>query len=116
MSCTLGISHVPKAPASDFHHVIPQAWQRFWQPPPITGPEGISMVLAAAGQLWDARTVELCPNHHRLVHEAIVAMMRDHAKPGRGKIWATARLALDRYTAAGGDLDALRAAGEYGQQ
>jgi hypothetical protein len=65
--------------------------------------------------LWDRRTVELCPSCHRGVHERIVALM--HAKPkSRDRLWTIAQQALDRYTAAGGNLQALRDAGLYGQQ
>jgi hypothetical protein len=60
MPCSLRKFHVPKVPAADSHHIIPQAWQHFHTP----------------GKLWDLRTVEVCPNCHRRVHEAIVKMMR----------------------------------------
>lgn len=104
MSCTAYRLHRPAPPASDFHHVICQAWQRFWQPAGAT-----------PGALWDPRTIELCPNCHRGVHERIVALM--HGKPaGHDRLWPIAKLALDRFTAAGGSLDALRAAHEFGEQ
>lgn len=130
MACTLGKSHQPPAPASDMHHVIPQAWQRFWQPAPITGPGGITMILAKPGDPWDPRTVEVCPNHHRLTHEAIVAMMHAgagsedpaaarHAAFGKRRLTsaeACGLLALTRWRDAGGSLEALRAAREWGEQ
>lgn len=129
MACTLGTGHRPPAPHSDMHHVVPKAWQAFWQPAPITGPGGVSMVLAKPGDPWDPRTVEVCPNHHRLAHEAIMAMM--HA--GHGEDPAAARaaafgmrrltsaeacglLALTRWHDAGGSLEALRANGLWGEQ
>lgn len=115
MACTFTKSHTPAAPASDHHHVIPRAWQVFYRPPPVTGPNGATMTLGA-GPLWDNRTVEVCPNHHRLVHEAIVDLMRQRATSARGIVLLTAQLALDRFTQAGGDLDALRASGHFGEQ
>jgi hypothetical protein len=98
MSCSARSVHVPTQPASDSHHVIPQAWQHFLK-----------------GKLFDRRTVEVCPNCHRGVHERIVVLMHGGSK-GRDKLWAIANLAPERYQEAGGDLDTLRAAGLYGSQ
>lgn len=81
--------------------MIPQAWQRFAQ---------------SHGALWDKRTVELCPNCHRGVHERIVAYMRRGAPFGRDRLARVAEEAVTRYEAYGGSLAALRAAGLYGQQ
>lgn len=113
MACSAYKFHVPSQPSSDSHHVIPRAWQRFWHP--TISPATPTGTRVATWDLWDPRTVELCPSCHRGVHERIVALM--HGKPrGRDRLWGIAQLALDRFTAAGGSLDALRAAREWGEQ
>lgn len=98
MSCSARVVHIPPQPSSDSHHVIPQAWQHFLR-----------------GALFDRRTVEVCPNCHRGVHERIVRHMHGEL-PGRDRLWKIARLAAERYVEAGGSLDALRQAGLYGSQ
>jgi hypothetical protein len=115
-TCSLRRFHVPKTPATDSHHVIPQAWQHFYVP------SGVAT--QASTGLWDARTVEVCPNCHRRVHEAIVAMMRngqDYSESpleARRAAFGGRRLtreqiiayeALLRFKKAGGSLVALRA-------
>jgi hypothetical protein len=123
MTCSLRRLHVPAAPATDSHHVIPQAWQHFYQPRPD--------LAVANGALWDKRTVEVCPNCHRRVHEAIVAMMNnghdysedplDAKKAAFGnrrltREQAVAYDALTRFREAGGSLVALRSHRLYGAQ
>jgi hypothetical protein len=101
VACAAHRSHRPATPhVLDQHHVIPRSWQHFE---------------LGAERLFDPRTVPLCPNDHRGVHERIVALMKGE-KPGRDRLWPIARLALDRFTAAGGSLDALRNAGLFGEQ
>lgn len=122
-TCSLRRFHVPKTPATDSHHVIPQAWQHFYVPS--------GAAPNASTGLWDARTVEVCPNCHRRVHEAIVAMMRNghdysesplearRAAFGKKRLTreqAVAFEALARFRAAGGSLVALRAHRLYGAQ
>jgi hypothetical protein len=115
MGCSLRKLHVPKAPAPDSHHIIPQAWQRFQVPESM--------------KLWDPRTVEVCPNCHRRVHEALVKMMRAGttddplicklAAFGSARLKreeSVAYLGLTRFVAAGGSLGELRAHGLYGAQ
>ena len=108
--CTLGKFHRPVPLTVELHHLIPVGWQKTWQPAtapyPGTDPDG-------RGKLWDARTVALCPTHHRNVHWWIVRLMHG-AKPSRSSECGVAQLALQHFTDAGGDLDALRKAGEWG--
>jgi len=98
----------------ELHHVIPQAWQFAW---PADGRTVI----------WDRRTMPLCRTGHGNVHYWIVRLMREvrdgtlHQQPlrrvnltRRTKEFAIARLALTRFTEAGGDLTALAKAGRMG--
>jgi hypothetical protein len=111
--CSLYRLHRPTAPRVDHHHVIPRAWQEFWR---------IDM-------LWDSRTVAVCPNCHRAIHEALVLMMRRGttddpldaklAAFGQRRLnrpQAVAYLGICRAREAGVKLTALRAAGLWGQQ
>jgi hypothetical protein len=123
-ACSARRLHVPRPPATlDEHHVIPRAWQAFWSP------GGVAAVVDLAGDverpggeielerdhLWDPRTVTLCPNCHRAVHERIVQLMHgggagfDHVAP-------IARLALQRWQDAGGSIELLRQHGLWGEQ
>jgi hypothetical protein len=99
MPCAIGTSHTPRPPHSDFHHIIPQAWQRILK-----------------GEIFDPRTVEVCPNHHRLIHESIVALMKDNKLSKISPVAQYAYLALNRYKEAGGDLQRLKDLGELGYQ
>jgi hypothetical protein len=123
MPCSLRKFHVPKAPATDSHHVIPQAFQHFYVP------SGVKENVTTG--LWDNRTVEVCPNCHRRVHEAIVAMMRNghdysesplearRAAFGGKRLTREQAIALEalaRFRAAGGSLVALRSHRLYGAQ
>ncbi len=119
--CSLHTSHSPSALTVEQHHVIPQSWQRFWVPPGAT--------VSGSLQLWDARTVPICPTGHRNVHTIIVAAMKyvaalkqevsaltavvNSARPGLQR--DTALLALERFRNAGGMLLDLTAAGEWGE-
>jgi hypothetical protein len=120
-ACSLRKFHVPKTPATDSHHVIPQAWQHFYVP------SGVKENVTTG--LWDSRTVEVCPNCHRKVHEAIVAMMKsstvEAALYARRAVFGNRRLtreqtiayeALARFRAAGGSLVALRSHRLFGAQ
>lgn len=124
MTCSLGRVHVPGQPNPDEHHVCPRAWQQFWQP---SGARTASHLIGLA--LWDPRTITVCPNHHRLVHEAIVLMMRagttdepaEAFKAAYGSMRTTrirqaGYLALTRWVQAGGSLNTLRAAKLFGEQ
>jgi hypothetical protein len=125
--CSLARVHVPSQPNPDEHHVIPQAWQRFWTP--HIAVSATRIVSDSGPDIWDARTVTVCPNHHRLVHQAIVAMMRagtteepaEAFKAAFGsnrttKVRQTAYLALTRWVDAAGSLNALRTAKLWGEQ
>jgi hypothetical protein len=120
-ACSLRKFHVPKTPATDSHHVIPQAWQHFYAPRPE--------LAVANGALWDKRTVEVCPNCHRRVHEAIVAMMKASTVEApiyaRRAAFGNRRLtreqtvayeALVRFKQAGGSLNELRSHRLFGAQ
>jgi hypothetical protein len=121
MGCSLRKLHVPAAPATDSHHVIPQAWQHFYVPRPE--------LAAANGPVWDTRTVEVCPNCHRRVHEEIVALMRagrtDDPLEAKLRAFGNRRMsrertvalqALTRFAEAGGSLMALRSHRLFGAQ
>lgn len=115
--CSLYRLHRPTAPRVDHHHIIPRAWQAFRH------------YEAAGRRGWDPRTVAVCPNCHRAIHEALVLMMRSGttddpldaklAAFGQRRLnrpQAVAYLGLCRARAAGVKLTALRAAGLWGQQ
>lgn len=124
-ACELHKAHSPANLTVEVHHVIPVAWQLFWQPQvapyPGKDPDG-------RGELWDARTVSCCPTGHRNVHTWIVALM--HALTGEDPAQARVALkgasragvqldwayqALVRFKAVEGSLQALIAAHEYGE-
>lgn len=109
--CALTKSHTPKNLTIEWHHIVPVAWQLFWQPAvaPFPGPDP-----DGRGMLWDTRGVWLCPTHHRNVHANIVALMHGlKALSATEKV--TAAQAPARFTAVGGVLSALVAAGEFGE-
>lgn len=125
LMCVFQMRHEPGPLTIERHHVIPVAWQLFWQPStapfPGVDPDG-------RGDLWDARTVSPCPTHHRNVHALIVELMHSVDRTGveavpevagtavrRRPEWVTAQLALSRFMAVGGSLLALAAAGEWGE-
>lgn len=123
VECVLHKTHNPAHMTIEFHHVIPVAWQQFYQPPepwPFPGrdPNG-------RGELWDDRTIPLCPTGHRNTHFIIVEFMKsphgnDPAEARRnvkhkGSQYDAAYLALTRFAAAGGDIVALVAARQWGQ-
>jgi hypothetical protein len=119
--CELHKSHSPANLTVELHHVVPVAWQLMWQPAvaPFPGrdPDG-------RGMLWDARTVACCPTGHRNVHHWIVALMHavtgedplqaEHVVRGRRDQYDWACQALLRFKEAGGSLQALVAAHEWG--
>ncbi|MGH2878962.1 MAG: hypothetical protein ACRDK4_05060 [Solirubrobacteraceae bacterium] len=125
--CQIHKKHSPANLTAELHHVIPVAWQLFWQPAvapsPGRDPDG-------RGMLWDARTVAICPTGHRNVHKWIVELM--HAcksedpmeaaatvkslyRTARGSQFDWAVQALVRFKEAGGSLQALVNAGEWGE-
>lgn len=120
--CALHKSHSPETLTIEYHHVIPVAWQVFYQPPepwPFPGYDPRS-------PLWDARTMPLCPTGHRNVHYLIAAMMKSphgidpeetrKAIAGHaGHTFDVAYEALTRFTEAGGSIATLAAAREWGQ-
>lgn len=108
--------------------MIPQAWQALWRP----------TAHAATSGLWDPRTVPICPTGHRNVHWWLVRIVRTAdrmvvtgsadvpelvaaavaAAPlnrAHHREVATARLALERWYAAGGLVRTLGDAGEWGE-
>lgn len=115
-ACQAHESHRPRPHVNEFHHVVPRAWQAFWQPP-------------NARPLWAPHTVPLCPSGHRNVHWWLVRMMgvvinnditeaAQEARRGvRGGPTSEQVIAVDGMRAfheAGGDLQALKAAGLLG--
>jgi hypothetical protein len=130
-TCELHKTHSPANMTLELHHVIPVAWQLAWQPAvapyPGKDPDG-------RGELWDARLVPACPTGHRNVHAWIVRMMHmidalvkaggvADAEKAFKLVHASARdkqanWALEgllRFHAAGGSLQQLVAAGEWGE-
>lgn len=128
-ACQLHTAHAPHAFTSEWHHVIPVAWQLHTpnpssRPSPGRDPNG-------RGMLWDNRGVYICPTGHRNVHHFIVILT--HAIVGESisipEAWAKAisagdkhrseaRCALDgleRAASCSVDFVALAAAGEWGQ-
>jgi hypothetical protein len=141
--------HRPVPTYSEFHHVIPQAWQQFWTPPGMKPVAVAGVDALREGDpsqlrlLWDTRRVVLCRTGHGNVHFWLVramtaytatlddlgsnpqrfideawALVRAGAKKDRlrlnSKEAAIARLAMDRWQRAGGELVALCHAGLYG--
>lgn len=111
--CAVHRSHAPRNLTIEVHHIVPVGWQHIaaWQPamPPFPGPD-----TEGRGELWDDRTIVLCPTGHRNVHTLIVALMHGE-KPRKSAELPIAQDALARFQAVGGDLDVLRAAGEWGE-
>lgn len=129
-NCVLHGRHWPPYLSAEAHHLVPVAWQQMWQPPKPWPREGADP--NGRGLLWDARTVKLCPTGHRNVHVWITRLM--HACTGedvqatlkavRSQFgvratttmeFQTAGFALLRWQEAGGSLQALVAAHEWGQ-
>jgi hypothetical protein len=120
------------------HHVVPQAWQRFWRPDDLDNNrtlgerQGHALGLSvpphmATVYLWDKRTMTLCPTCHRNVHHIMVTLMRasvtndplDAMKAvfkgrRRSMVQDIAYTGLCRYRQVGGDLRMLREAGLWG--
>lgn len=124
--CEVHIDHSPRTTFQEIHHIIPRAWQAFWQPemPPHPG-------RADGQQLWDSRTIAVCRTGHGNIHFWIVAMMKvykpeltvlevatkvrvQYAAHVGHNDYAWAIQALERYQRVGGDLAALIHAGQYG--
>ena len=106
-TCDAHMFHRPKPIAQELHHVVPQAWQKFWRPDTGIG-------------LWHPETVPLCPTGHRNVHLYIVAKMqavasKDHIRIPNNKEAQIAQLALTIWIEAGGSLMDLVRAGQWGQ-
>lgn len=137
-TCSLHKVHHPPALTVEDHHIVPQAWQHYYQTP--TGEFDPLYGTKVNGQwLWDGRVVTLCPTGHRNVHFWIVALMRanttftstlipndkEHVKSLAKAVLATGRhrtaelpiamLALRRFLAAGGNLTTLAAVGLLGE-
>lgn len=126
LPCQLHRSHRPDPLYVEQHHVVPRAWQQFWQPAVAPFPG------TYAGQkLWDDRTVNICRTGHGNVHYWIVRLTRNwvpgdmgatiagakHSAPERPgpADFATALQALERYMHVGGSINDLVAASEWGQ-
>jgi len=106
--CSARRSHAPAPLTIEQHHVIPRAWQAAYRPASAAG------LPLKSDDLWDPRTVPLCPTCHRNVHYWIVRLMHGETVRASG-VTQIAALALRRFTQAGGDLDNLRVAGLWGE-
>lgn len=126
-SCSVRRFHAPAAPPPDSHHVIPRAWQVYRQRQLIR--DGVADPMLSPERLWDTRTVEACPNCHRRIHVALVAMMkatlsndplalRKAAFGGRrlNREQTIAYAGLCRFVEKSGSLRDLQAAKLYGEQ
>lgn len=71
--CSISVGHQPAHRTLEVHHVVPVAWQLRT---PVATPPAPGRDPAGRGQLWDARTVRVCPTHHRNVHYWLVQMMK----------------------------------------
>jgi hypothetical protein len=122
-SCSLHVTHSPVNLTVEDHHIIPQAWQKFWWPQsPGTGWQ-------KPGDLWDVRTAPCCPTGHRNVHALLVEIMHALASEGTEDIIAAIKasgvrqttqramavLALERWQAARGHLLDLTGHHEWGE-
>lgn len=117
--CEVHKDHTPLPTYQEIHHIIPRAWQAFWQPEVAPYPGKYD-----GQEMWDSRTVNVCRTGHGNIHFWIVALMHawdpslslddvatkvrvayaDHV--GRSDfMWALQ--ALDRFEQSGGDLGAL---------
>lgn len=89
--CEAHKSHRPSPTFWELHHVIPQAWQRWWRPPgsestserrrqavlsdPQLPQDEFDAVMATV-DLFDPRTATLCRTGHGNVHWWLVRAMR----------------------------------------
>lgn len=64
--CAATHSHSPVPRYLEFHHIIPRAWQAFFQP-----------AGAEAGKLWAPQTTPLCRTSHGNVHYWIEQYVRN---------------------------------------
>jgi len=125
--CELHTRHAPKPEYFEKHHIIPQSWQRVWKPD------------SPSAKLWDPRTMTLCRTSHGNVHFWLVNLMRAYSASAEPRsvdqavaaavtkykvthtMWIkpkeikVARMAMDRYLEAGGDLYGLGQVGQWGQ-
>jgi hypothetical protein len=121
--CILHTAHRPANLTIELHHVIPVAWQLFWQPvtPPFPGPD-----TEGRGMLWDNRVVACCPTGHRNAHYYIVKIMHAVTSDDVTAAIEAARLrpslttgwagqALRRFKEVGGSVKALHDAHMWGQ-
>jgi hypothetical protein len=127
-TCVLHSRHSPRHLSTEFHHIVPVAWQLFWlsPAPPFPGKDP-----SGRGLLWDKRGLILCPTGHRNVHIWITRLMHGcktedptDAIAGVRKVFGkvaasglefdTAVLALLRFKEAGGSLQVLVTGGEWG--
>ena len=97
--------------------MIPVSWQQAGYSPETAPYPGKDQ--DGRGPLWDARTVALCPTHHRNVHQYIIKLMltgeddpalalKAARLPKRAAEPQIAYEALRRYVDAGGSLKMLR--------
>lgn len=117
--CQLHRFHAPKALRVEHHHVIPQAWQRVWQPRYWPRPD----------DLWFSQTTPLCPTSHSNVHTLLVEIMKAYEQRrdledahyfvkktrGRTKEITVAMYAPQLWISEGGSLDHLVEMGQYGR-
>lgn len=126
-ACEQHKAHDPSVTYCEIHHIVPRAWQGFWQPADPPFPAKVD-----GQELWDARTVTVCRTGHGNIHFWITLLM--HAWGGGADLSTLAKLvreqhpehlghadfacaleALQRYEEVGGDLGGLVKAGLWGQ-
>lgn len=141
-SCAAHKYHRPEPTFWEEHHIVPQAWQYFYVPGDDPGrPLGLVQGRAAhrdaIDQLWDKRKAVLCRTGHGNVHWWLVRFMKAIERWPRDtpevqvidqviynvstgiRRWPKereiARLAMVRFSDAGGSLRELADAHQYGQ-
>lgn len=118
--CAVHRSHEPEATYCEIHHIIPQAWQVFWQPPKPWPNEGPSPDRPGV-TLWDARTVAVCRTGHGNIHYWLVKVTHaiasaPGADPEQPVTWKTALNAIRRQELNAGRHSPNRLDVEYSMQ
>src|SRR4051812_38317084 len=73
--CAAEHTHHPEPRYLELHHIVPRAWQRFWQPNPSHYVEGVIHEPNSQG-LWCTITISLCRTAHGNIHYWIERMVR----------------------------------------
>jgi hypothetical protein len=81
--CAAEHTHHPEPRYLELHHIVPRAWQRFWQPNPSHYVEGVIHEPNSQG-LWCTITISLCRTAHGNIHYWIERMVRAYGALGPG--------------------------------